>query len=57
MGEVVVNGYPGIGPPTSKAIHYYQNSLCYVPDHFEAWTGLALSYSEKIYKQLDMVLC
>ena len=37
-----------------KAIHYYQNSLCYVPDHFEAWTGLALSYSEKIYKQLDM---
>eukprot|EP00731_Ephydatia_muelleri_P016867 Em0009g1291a len=37
-----------------KAIHYYQNSLCYVPEHLEAWTGLALSYSEKIYKQLDM---
>ena len=39
----------------SKAIKYYQLTLCYSPDKFDSWAGLALAKSRKITDRIENV--
>lgn len=42
-------------PSFSKAIRYYQENLCYCPDRFDSWAGLALGRSRIILDKLNQV--
>uniref|UniRef100_A0A1X7UXN3 Calcineurin-binding protein cabin-1 MEF2-binding domain-containing protein n=1 Tax=Amphimedon queenslandica TaxID=400682 RepID=A0A1X7UXN3_AMPQE len=37
----------------NKAIKYYQLTLCYSPDKFDSWAGLALAKSRKITDRIE----
>lgn len=39
----------------SKAMRYYQDNLCYSPDQFDSWAGLALGRSRIILDRLNQV--
>ncbi len=39
----------------SKAIRYYQENLCYSPNQFDSWAGLAVARSRIILDRLNQV--
>ena len=38
-----------------KAIKYYLETICYSPDRFDSWAGLALGRSRLILDKLNLV--